>query len=584
MWSLYMDVLILLVICSVGYIIAYNTYGKFLADKIFRLDYNKKTPSVTLEDGTDFVPTKKAIIFGHHFTSIAGTGPIVGPAIGVIWGWLPAVLWVFLGSIFMGAVHDFGSLIISMRNEGKSLSEIAARYINPRVRMIFFLIVFVTLLLVISVFGVVIAAVFTQFPNSVIPVWFQIPISIWLGRMVYKRGFSIPLATIIAVILMYISIVIGGFVPVTIPAIAGIPASGIWTILLLIYVFIASALPVTVLLQPRDYINAWQLFLAMGMLMLGVISSTFSGGLSIAAPAVNRNLPAGTPPIWPFMFVIIACGAISGFHSLVASGTSPKQVSQKKDALFVGYGSMLLEGFLGLLVIACAVAGIAMGFETENGLLTGTDAWNNYYGTYLGASGLSGKLAPVVNGAANMMASFGLPHTLGVTLMGVFIASFAGTTLDTSVRLQRYIITELAGDFKIKPLTNIWIATSFAVVTAALLSFSNGTGGTGAMTLWPLFGSANQLLAAFALLLITIYLKKTTRLGWLCTAIPCLIMLTITNWAQFDNFRKFNSDNKIFLACISASLLILTAWVFIESLIVFFRTKNTELPQLIKNL
>ncbi|AQQ70353.1 Inner membrane protein YjiY [Limihaloglobus sulfuriphilus] len=571
-----MDVLILLIVCSAGYVIAYNTYGKFLANKIFRLDYNKQTPSVTLEDGTDFVPTKKAIIFGHHFTSIAGTGPIVGPAIGVIWGWLPAVLWVFLGSIFMGAVHDFGSLIISMRNEGKSLSEIAARYINPRVRMIFFLIVFVTLLLVISVFGVVIAAVFTQFPNSVIPVWAQIPISIWLGRMVYKRGFSVPLATIIAVILMYVSITIGGFVPVTMPAIAGIPASGIWTILLLIYVFIASALPVTVLLQPRDYINAWQLFIAMGMLMLGVIASTIFGGLNIAAPAVNQNLPAGTPPIWPFMFVIIACGAISGFHSLVASGTSPKQISMKKDALFVGYGSMLLEGLLGLLVIVCAVAGIAMGFETESGLLTGTDAWNNYYGTYLGASGLSGKLAPVVNGAANMMNSFGLPHTLGVTLMGVFIASFAGTTLDTSVRLQRYIITELAGDFKIKPLTNIWVATSFAVITAALLSFSNGTGGTGAMTLWPLFGSANQLLASFALLLITIYLKKRTRLGWLCTAIPCLIMLTITNWAQVDNFRKFNSDNKIFLAGISASLLILTAWVFIESLVVFFKTKNTE--------
>jgi carbon starvation protein len=521
-----MDTLLLMVGCGVGFIVAYHTYGRFLARKIFKLDADVVVPSRELEDGVDYVPTRRGIIFGHHFTSIAGTGPIVGPAIGIIWGWLPAVLWVMLGSIFMGAVHDFGTLVVSMRNEGKSISEAAAKYINIRVRFIFFGIVFLSLLLVIAVFGVVIAAVFTEFPSSVIAVWLQIPIAVGLGFAVYKRNANVLIATAVAVAGMYLCIAIGSWLPIKLGSAFGIPSTGLWVIILLIYAWVASTLPVTTLLQPRDYINAWQLFIAMAFLAGGAALASVSGKLPLVAPAVNTSLPPNTPPVWPFMFVIIACGAISGFHSLVASGTTAKQVGKESDSLFVGYGSMLLEGALAVLVVICVGAGLGMALELGDGtILAGQAAWQHQYSTWIGAKGLSDKIAPVVVGAANMMGTLGLPQIVGITLMGVFIASFAGTTLDTSVRIQRYVVSELANDLRIPYLGNRWVATTFAVLTAAGLAFATGADGKGAMILWPLFGSANQLLASLALLVITLYLKRKGGLRFLITAVPCLVML-----------------------------------------------------------
>ncbi|GAG63075.1 unnamed protein product, partial [marine sediment metagenome] len=329
-----MDTLLLMLVCGVGYLIAYHTYGRFLAKKIFKLNKNAPVPSVELQDGIDYVPARKGIIFGHHYTSIAGTGPIVGPAIGIIWGWLPAILWVTLGCIFMGAVHDFGALIVSMRNEGKSISEIAAKYINIRVRFIFFAVVFLSLLIVIAIFGVVIAAVFTTFPSSVIAVWLQIPIAIALGFAIYKKGASIPVATAIAVVGMYLFIAVGSWLPIEFDMVLGMPATGFWVIILLIYAWVASTLPVTTLLQPRDYINAWQLFIAMALLVGGTVVASLAGNLPLVAPAINTSLPKDVLPLWPFMFVTIACGAISGFHSLVASGTTAKQVAKEPDSLF----------------------------------------------------------------------------------------------------------------------------------------------------------------------------------------------------------------------------------------------------------
>lgn len=565
-----MDTLLLILICGVGYIIAYNTYGRFLAKKIFKLDKNVSVPSVELRDDIDYVPTRRAIIFGHHYTSIAGTGPIVGPAIGIIWGWLPAILWVFLGCIFMGAVHDFGTLIVSIRNEGKSISEAAAKYINIRVRFIFFAVVFLSLLIVIAIFGVVIAAVFTRFPSAVIPVWLQIPIAILLGYAVYKKTANVVISTIVAVAGMYLCIAAGSFIPIELGTVLGIPPTGLWVIILLIYAWIASTLPVTTLLQPRDYINAWQLFIAMGLLVTGAIIASFSGELPLVAPAINKTLPAGTPPIWPFMFVVIACGAISGFHSLVASGTSAKQVAKETDSLFVGYGSMLLEGFLAVLVLVCVAAGIGMALKIEGGeILTGSRAWQYQYSTWMGAKGLTDKIAPVVIGAANMMGKLGLPEVVGTTLMGVFIASFAGTTLDTSTRIQRYVISELAADLRIPLLANRWTATTFAVLTAAGLAFATGADGTGAMKLWPLFGSANQLLAALALLVVTLYLKSKGGMKFVVTAVPCLIMLFLTSWAMIKNEMNFINKGNWLLVTIGAGIFLLALWMTIEAFITF---------------
>lgn len=572
-----MDTLLLMVVCGAGYLLAYHTYGRFLARKIFRLRKDAIVPSVQLSDGIDYVPTKKAVIFGHHYTSIAGTGPIVGPAIGIIWGWLPAILWVLLGCIFMGAVHDFGALVVSMRNEGKSISEAAAKYINSRVRFIFFVVVFLSLLIVIAIFGVVIAAVFTRFPGSVVPVWLQIPIAMTLGYAFYKKSASIPAATAIAVAWMYVCIIVGSWLPVRLETMFGIPPTGLWVIILLIYAWVASTLPVTMLLQPRDYINAWQLFIAMGLLIAGTVVASVSGGLPLVAPAINSSLPEGTPSLWPFLFVIIACGAISGFHSLVASGTSPKQVACEPDSLFVGYGSMLLEGMLAVLVIICVAAGIGMALKAGDGtILSGNAAWQYQYSSWMGAKGLPDKIAPVVNGAANLMNSLHIPKAFGITLMGVFIASFAGTTLDTSVRLQRYVVSELAGDLKISFLTNRWSATSFAVLTAAALAFATGADGKGAMMLWPLFGASNQLLAALALLVITLYLKRKGGWKFLVTAVPCVIMLIITVWAMVKNEINFLADRNWLLVSISSGIFLLAIWMTVEAAIAFF--SQTDRP------
>lgn len=564
-----MDALVLLVACAGAYLLAYFTYGRFLARRIFQLRPEARVPSDEFRDGVDYVPTRRGIIFGHHFTSIAGTGPIVGPAIGVIWGWVPAVLWVVFGSILMGAVHDFGALVVSMRNEGKSISEAAARYINARVRFIFFAIVFLALLIVIAIFGVVIAVVFKSFQGSVLAVWLQIPIAVALGHLIYKRQVNVALSTVVAVVAMYATIWLGSKAPLAMPEIGGMPATGSWTIALLIYAWVASTLPVTTLLQPRDYVNAWQLFIMMSLLAVGVGFSSLSNGLPMAAPAVNLS-PAGAPPIWPFLFITIACGAISGFHSLVASGTSPKQISREPDAQFVGYGSMLLEGALAVLVLICVGAGIAIAYKTADGqLLTGFDAWHEHYSSWSTASGMEAKLTAVVVGAANMMAPLGIPETVGIALMGVFVASFAGTTLDTSTRIQRYVIGELATDLKIPFLANRWGATTVAVLTAAGLAFATGADGKGAMILWPLFGNANQLLASLALLVVTLYLRQKGGLKYLVTGIPCLIMLVITNWAMIENEIRFWRNEEWLLVSIGLGIFALALWMTIEAVVAF---------------
>ena len=578
-----MDALLLTVVPLVGYLIAYRVYGRFLARRIFQLDDSRPVPSREINDGVDYVPTRKGIIFGHHYTSIAGTGPIVGPAIGIIWGWVPAIIWVVVGSIAMGAVHDFGSLIISLRNEGKSLSEIAGKYINTRVRTIFFLVVFLELWIVIAVFGMVIAILFSMYPQSVFPIWMEVPIAVGLGYAIYRRSANLTLATLGAVTAMYVTVVIGHWLPLEMPALAGLPPMGIWVIVLLVYAFIASTLPVTTLLQPRDYINAWQLFVAMGLLLLGTLASVGRGSLHIVAPALSMH-PSGAPPLWPFLFVTIACGAISGFHSLVASGTTPKQISTESDALFVGYGSMLMEGVLATLVIVAVAAGIGMRYEVKGvegavaSVLQGREAWMAHYNSWGAAEGLGSKVGAFVTGSANMMASFGLPVWLGVVVMGVFVASFAGTTLDTATRIQRYVLGELGSDFRIKPLSNRYVATGVAVVTAAGLAFVTGADGKGALKLWPLFGAVNQLLAALALLVATVYLKRRLRFGWLTTALPLVFMLVMTNHAMFLNERTFIRNETWHLVGINAVVQILALWMTVEAVLVFLRTSGPRAP------
>ncbi|HBX43279.1 MAG TPA: carbon starvation protein A [Deltaproteobacteria bacterium] len=567
-----MDALFIMVLAFVGYLLAYRLYGRYLGSKIFQLAADAKVPAKELQDGVDFVPTKKEVIFGHHFTSIAGTGPIVGPAIAVIWGWVPALLWVFLGSIVMGAVHDFGALIISMRNQGKSVSEFTSKYINPRTRFIFFLIVFLELLIITAIFGLVIAVIFAMYPGSVLPVWLEIPIAMALGWAVYKRGASVLLWSIVAVGAMYLTVWWGAYAPIVMPEIAGMPATGTWTLILLAYAFFASVLPVTTLLQPRDFINSHQLMIAMGLLVLGVFVAAFTTDMAFVAPAVQAS-PEAAPSMWPFLFITIACGAISGFHSLVSSGTSAKQIANEKDSLFVGYGGMLTESSLSMLVIIATCAGIGLGYTTKAGAsLAGVGAWSAHYSSWTAAAGLGSKISAFVVGAANMMESFGMPHAIAIVIMGVFVASFAGTTLDTATRVQRYVLSELFTSLGFESFRNKYVATFVAVAAAAMLAFATGASGKGALTLWPLFGAVNQVLAALVLTVITLYLLQRGSRGWILTAIPACFMVVMTFWALVINQGMYMKQGNVLLQIINGLVLVIAAWVVVEGVLRFVAT------------
>jgi carbon starvation protein len=561
-----MNSLVLAALMLVGYFVAYHTYGKFLARKIFKLNPEAAVPSTALQDDHDFVPTKKNILFGHHFTSIAGLGPIGGPAIAIIWGWLPAVLWVFLGSIFFGAIHDFGALVVSMRSQGRSIGDLTSDIVNKRVRSLFLLIIFFLLWIVIAIFGLVVAILFTMYPVAVIPVWFEIVIALYLGHMIYKKGKDEWWPSIAAVAIMYLTVIIGAYVPIDFQAIFGMSAKSTlitWIVIVLaLSAWLASSLPVQTLLQPRDFINSHQLIIALALLTLGVIVAH----PPIVAPAVNLA-PKGAPPVWPFLFVVIACGAISGFHSLVSSGTSSKQCKTEGDSLFIGYGSMLLEGTLAALVIVAVAAGIGLGYTSKGGeIFTGAAAWQHHYADWGSIGGVGNYLRAVIQGSANMIQAIGIPAKITLAIMAVFIVSFAATTLDSATRIQRYVIVELSNAWNFKPLTGRQAATAFAVLSAALLAFYDGSG-KGALKLWPLFGSINQLLAGLALLVVTIYLARR-KINIAFTCIPMIFMIIMTTWAMIINIGRYYSSANWLLFVIGLAVFLLEIWMIIESVLV----------------
>ncbi|HID56995.1 TPA: carbon starvation protein A [Candidatus Poribacteria bacterium] len=556
------------VLSLVWFFVMYKLYGGFLSRRVFKLDDSRATPAHELRDDVDYVPTNKWVVWGHHFTSIAGLGPIVGPAIGIIWGWVPAVLWVTLGTVFLGAVHDFSALVISLRNKGMSIGEITTRIIGKRAKYLFMGIIFLELWVVIAIFAMIMGVLFKMYPSSVFPVWMEIPIAITLSYMVFKRRKSLELWSWIALLTMYVTVAIGVFIPVEIP---GKQAVVIWLVILMIYAYIASTLPVETLLQPRDYINSHELLVAMFLIFLGAVATFIRdpGHLGFAAPAFNSS-PSGAPPIWPFLFVTIACGAISGFHSLVASGTSSKQADKESDSKLIGYGGMIAEGILASLVILAAAAGFG---AIGKGLNAGTASWAEHYRDWAAASGLGAKIGAFVVGAANML-GYVFGHSkyvreLMMTIMGVFIVSFAGTTLDTATRAQRYIIQEFGRSVRWRWLTGKHIATIIAVASAFALAMVK-PGGQGALILWPLFGTINQLLAGLALTVATLYLSFRKAKPWV-TGIPMTFMIFMTGWAMVKNIQKFYHTHNWLLFCIGWMVFALMVWMVAEAAITLTR-------------
>ena len=594
-----MSTLLIALLAGVGFIVAYHTYGRWLGGKIFRLSADAVCPSERLEDGVDYVPTSKSVVFGHHFTSIAGTGPIVGPAIAIMWGWVPALLWVVLGSIFIGAVHDFGALVVSLRNNGQTVGDIAGRVLNKRVRLLFLFTLFMALTVVLAIFGLVIAAVFKQYPAAIFPCVVQIPIAVAIGVLLHRKGVDLLAPSLIALGVMYMAVVFGngGVLGEFNTALAAWPIWQ-WVVVLLVYSYIASVLPVWTLLQPRDYINSLQLISALALIVLGLLAAAFFGftpsgedssqALEFVAPAFQMH-PEGAPMIFPFLFITIACGAISGFHCLVSSGTSSKQLKCETDARFVGYGSMLTEGFLATLVILACGAGLGLGLIKDGALLTGEAAWQAQYASWSAAGSLGAKVGAFVNGSANFLQALGLSAAVSVALMGVLVASFAGTTLDTACRLQRYVVQELAATLGGGPfalLQNKHGATIFAVVIATAMaavppggaewSFDNA--GKGGLILWPLFGATNQLLAGLSFIVITFYLWRRGRTVWFLV-IPTVFMLIMPLWAMIH--QLFVSPGWLvadkpdyLLGGIGLATIALEIWMIIEAVKLFPKAKG----------
>ena len=566
-----MNSLLLSVLALAGYIIAYNSYGKFIAKKLFKLSDKNIMPSHELNDGVDFVPTKKHILFGHHFTTIAGLGPIVGPAIGIIWGWLPAFIWVFLGSIFMGAVHDFSTLVISARNQGKTIGDLTGDIISPSTRYAFQFIMQFLLFIVLSVFAMIVGLLFVMYPESVFPVWMQIPIAVWLGWEINK-GKNDLVYSIIAVILLYLCVIAGTYMPITLPPVLGSSVTS-WTIILFIYVYFASTIPVHKLLQPRDYINSHQLLVAMALMFIGLIVAH----PVITAPAINPAACAADtdiPGLMPLLFITIACGAISGFHSLASSGTTVKQVNKEKDTLFIGYGSMILESILAVLVLMAIAGGLGMGLEKDGVVYTGLDAFNQHYRSWSTASGLNAKLEAFVVGASNLLSSYGVPAVVGKSIIAVFIVSFANTTLDSATRIQRLSLQEIFKSRKgqvIKPFDNRYITTLIVVLAALFMTLAKPAA-EGALILWPLFGSLNQLLAALALGIVTVYLHQKGK-NILYTFLPMVAVLFVTVWSMIINITGFVEHNEVLLFVFSVIIMLLTLWLIVSSVYSVFVKK-----------
>ncbi|MCG8437430.1 MAG: carbon starvation protein A [Pseudomonadales bacterium] len=541
-----MSAIVLLLLGLGGMAAGYLFYSRFIADRIYRLDPNYRTPAHEYEDGVDFVPTNRYVLWGHHFTSVAGAAPIVGPAIAVIWGWLPAFIWVVFGTIFFAGVHDSGALWASVRNRAKSVGALTGEVVGRRARTVFMIVIFLVLLMVNAVFGVVIAKLLINNPGAVVPVWGAIAVALVIGQLIYRRIIGLGVVSVVGVIALYSLIYVGPKVPIALPEqVMGLSASASWILLLFAYAAIASLLPVWMLLQPRDYINGLQLFVGL-ILLYGAV---LIGNPTVVAPMINDNVPAGTPSLLPLLFVTIACGAISGFHGLVASGTSSKQLDKETDARFVGYFGAVGEGSLALAAIIAATAGFA----------TLAD-WEAVY-TAFG----KGSLTAFVDGGATILAGgTGMDVGVAATLLTVMAALFAGTTMDTGLRLQRYIFQEWGEIYHQKWLTRPLPATLLAVASCLLLAFgAGGADGSGGLLIWPLFGTTNQLLAGLTLLVITIMLVRRGRPA-IYTLAPLVFLLVMTLFALLIQLKSFYDKQDWFLLGLDVVVLVAALLVTLE--------------------
>jgi len=552
------------VIAFFAYILGYAFYSKFLSQKIFQLDSKRITPAHSLNDSVDYVPTKKLILFGHHYASIAGLAPMLGPAVAVIWGWLPAMLWVVLGALFVGCVHDLGSLVVSMRAKGMSIGAVAEGIIGKRAKTLFLFIIFFLVALAMGVFVYVIAFLFSpapspeqaniHFPQAVVPTFGLMVIAVIIGWLGYKQNISWKWLTstgfVLVLFLTYIAKdpqilnALGLNNPSVAPGVWG------WSRILLFYAFLASVLPVWSLLQPRDFLNSLLLYLGLTGLYVGffILQPQF------VAPTLRIH-PEGAPGLFPFVFIIIACGAASGFHSLVASGTTAKQLNKETDARLIGYGGMIGESLLGLIAVLATTAG----------LLSKSD-WEFRYANWAAVQGLGAQVGAFIQGSSTFLNTLGLDRYTASTFISLIVVSYALTSLDSATRLLRYNLEEIGETFHISLFRNRYISSLGAVLSISFFAFYKINGKPAGIALWQLFGTTNQLLAGLALLAVTLYLLQRGK-PWYYTGLPMIFILIFTIKAMITNIRIFMEKTEWPLFFTGIILLFLALWLIWEAIL-----------------
>lgn len=540
--------------------LAYRFYGGFLRQSIFAITDDTPAPAVAREDGVEFIPTNKFVLFGHQFASIAGLGPILGPAIAVVWGWVPAILWVVFGSILIGGVHDLGALAASLHHQGRGIGDITEEIIGRRARNLFLLIIFFLLALAMGVFAIVIAGLLTAYPQTVVPVFGLVLLAMGFGWALRRLGVPLGLASVIGVALNLGLILVG----IRYPIVWAQP--GGWITVLLLYALAASVLPVWLLLTPRDYLNSYKLYISLLAITLGLVAG--AGEFKIVAPAVNTAV-AGAPPLLPFLFITIACGACSGFHCLVSSGTTVRQLKKRTDAQLIGYGAMLMEGALAVLVILAATAG------------TGAAFWTANYNSWAAINSQGVPLRSFVEGAGAFIARLDIPG-VGIdyarTFIAVVVIAFAMTTLDSATRLLRYNIEEIGKAYRLPALRGKWTASVLAILAIAFFAFLKVPDEAGnlvpaGLMLWQLFGTTNQLLGALALLVVTVFLarraKPTAYTFW-----PMAFMFVMTLAAMVLKLVEFVQKGQWAPFAVGLAIFVLALYILREGIEVLGKLRS----------
>jgi carbon starvation protein len=531
-------------LCFLFYALGYSVYSRFLARKVFELRPLAVTPAHAQEDGIDYVPAHRFVLFGHHYASITGLSPMLGPAIAVIWGWLPAMLWVVFGAILIGCVHDFGALVVSVRARGQSIGVVAEGLMGRRAKSLLHAIIFFGVSLAMGVFAYVIGNLFQPafYPEAVFPSSLILALALAIGWLVRRRGFDLWRLIPLGFALVLVAVIVAPLFPIRWDSVSG------WIWILLLYAWLASVLPVWSLLQPRDFLNSLLLYLGLGLTFVGffVLRPEF------AAPAVDLA-PAGAPPIFPFVFIVIACGAASGFHSLVSSGTTAKQLDREVDARFIGYGGMMGESLLGLAAVLACTAGFVS-----------ADAWRNHYESWGALTSLGSKMGAFIEGSGRFVAELGVPESQANTLIAVMVVSFALTTLDSATRLLRYNIEEIGRTMRFSPLSNRYLSSSVAVASIAFFAFYEIDGQAAGLALWQLFGSVNQLLAGLALLVVSLYLIQRRRRS-LPYVVPMLFMMVSTLTAMAIKLRDFFVREQTLLLVVGGCITLIAVWLVVEA-------------------